>query len=101
MWGMASLVSLAHHALGLLVCALCNITDNIFGAIVMSVGPSGRIVVEVEPELKRELHSALVKDGQTLKDWFVKRAEEYVRDAQQMKFFDHLPPAKQAQDRAG
>ena len=67
----------------------------------MSVGPSGRIVVEVEPELKRELHSALVKDGQTLKDWFVKRAEEYVRDAQQLKFFDNLPPSKQTQDRAG
>jgi hypothetical protein len=67
----------------------------------MSVGPSGRIVVEVEPELKRELHSALVKDGQTLKDWFVKRAEEYVREGQQLNFFDNLPPAKQAQDRAG
>ncbi len=67
----------------------------------MSVGPSGRIVVEVEPELKRELHSALVKDGQTLKDWFVKRAEEYVREGQQLNFFDNLPPAKQTQDRAG
>ena len=67
----------------------------------MSVGPSGRIVVEVEPELKRELHSALVKDGQTLKDWFVKRAEEYVREGQQLNFFDNLQPAKQAQDRAG
>lgn len=65
----------------------------------MSVGPSGRIVVEVEPELKRELHSALVKDGQTLKDWFVKRAEEYVREGQQLNFFDNLPPAKQAQNK--
>lgn len=67
----------------------------------MSIGPSGRIVVEVERALKRELHSALVKDGQTLKDWFVKRAEEYVREGQQLNFFDNLPPTKQAQDRAG
>lgn len=66
----------------------------------MSVGPSGRIVVEVEPELKRELHSALVKNGQTLKDWFVKRAEEYLREGQQLNFFDNLPSAKQAQNKA-
>lgn len=66
----------------------------------MSVGPSGRIVVEIEPVLKRELHSALIKDGQTLKDWFVERAEEYVREGQQLNFFDNLPPVKQAQDRA-
>lgn len=79
---MASLVLLAHHAFGLLVCALCNITENIFGAIVMSVGPSGRIVVEVEPELKRELHSALVKNGQTLKDWFVAQAEIFIESRQ-------------------
>lgn len=51
----------------------------------MSVGPSGRIVVEVEPELKRELHSVLLKDGQTLKDWFVTQAKSYVEGHQQMK----------------
>lgn len=50
----------------------------------MSVGPSGRIVVEVEPELKRELHSVLVKDGQTLKDWFVAQAKNYVEGHQQL-----------------
>ncbi len=65
----------------------------------MSVGTNGRIAFKVEPDLKRELHSALVKDGQTLKDWFVKRAEEYVREGQQLNFFDSLPPAKQAQNR--
>lgn len=65
----------------------------------MSVGPSGRIVIEVELGLKRELHSALIKDGKTLKDWFVKRAEEYVRGGQQLNFFDDLPPTKQTQGR--
>lgn len=50
----------------------------------MSVGPSGRIVVEVEPELKRELHSALVKDGQTLKEWFVTQAKNYIDGHQQL-----------------
>lgn len=50
----------------------------------MSVGPSGRIVVEVEPELKREFHSALVKDGQTLKDWFVAQATKFVEGRRQL-----------------
>ena len=60
----------------------------------MSVGPSGRIVVEVEPELKRELHSALVKDGKTLKDWFVTQAETFVKNRQLALQFDNKSSAK-------
>ena len=90
MWGIASLVSLVslvsleHHARNLPTCAICNITRKLFGDVIMSVGPSGRIVVEVEPELKRELHSALVKDGQTLKDWFVDQATKFVEGRRQL-----------------
>jgi len=61
----------------------------------MSVGPSGRIVVEVAPELKRELHSALVKDGKTLKDWFVTQAESFVESRQRAFQFDHKSSTKQ------
>jgi DNA (cytosine-5)-methyltransferase 1 len=39
-------------------------------------GESGRIVVDVEPELKRRIYSALSLSGGTLKDWFLKAAEE-------------------------
>lgn len=39
-------------------------------------GESGRIVVDVEPELKRRIYSALSLSGGTLKDWFIKVAEE-------------------------
>jgi DNA (cytosine-5)-methyltransferase 1 len=39
-------------------------------------GESGRIVVDVEPELKRRIYSALSLSGGTLKDWFIKAAEE-------------------------
>jgi DNA (cytosine-5)-methyltransferase 1 len=39
-------------------------------------GESGRIVVDVEPELKRKIYSALSLSGGTLKDWFIKVAEE-------------------------
>ena len=44
----------------------------------MSRGPSGRIVVEVDPALKKRLHAALTLDGITLKDWFWQQAEAYL-----------------------
>lgn len=44
----------------------------------MSRGPSGRIVVEVDPALKKRLHAALTLDGLTLKDWFRQQAEAYL-----------------------
>lgn len=44
----------------------------------MSKGASGRIVIEVEPTLKRRLYSTLAMDGSTLKDWFIQCAEAYL-----------------------
>lgn len=46
----------------------------------MSKGDSGRIVIEIEPTLKRQLYSALAMDGSTLKDWFIQCAERHVKD---------------------
>lgn len=46
----------------------------------MARGPSGRLVIEMDPNLKRDLHSALAADGLTLKDWFLKHVSEYVAD---------------------
>ena len=44
----------------------------------MSRGPSGRIVAEVDPALKKRLHAALTLDGITLKDWLRQQAEAYL-----------------------
>lgn len=49
-------------------------------------GESGRIVIEIEPELKRRLYSTLALSGFTLKDWFLQQAEHYIEDYQQPKF---------------
>ena len=46
-------------------------------------GESGRIVIDVEPELKRRIYSALSLSGGTLKDWFIKAAEELCEEKQQ------------------
>jgi hypothetical protein len=44
----------------------------------MAKGVSGRVVVQIQPSLKRELHSALAMDGQTLKSWFIEAANHYI-----------------------
>jgi hypothetical protein len=43
----------------------------------MARGPSGRLVIEVDPHLKRDLHSALAADGTSLKHWFLSCVREY------------------------
>ncbi len=50
----------------------------------MAVGPSGRIVVDIDPDLKHELHAALEQDGVSLKQWFIERAKEHLRDRGQL-----------------
>jgi hypothetical protein len=51
----------------------------------MSIGSSGRIVIEVEPEVKRHLYSVLARDGMTLKDWFLREAQAYLASANQLQ----------------
>jgi len=54
----------------------------------MAVGTSGRIVIDVDPALKRRLHSALRQDAKSLKDWFLERCREYLAERQQPRLFD-------------
>jgi len=51
--------------------------------IKMAIGESGRVVVELDPALKRELHSALREDGRNLKDWMIENANLYLETRQQ------------------
>ncbi|MEQ6344024.1 hypothetical protein [Vibrio cyclitrophicus] len=46
----------------------------------MAKGESGRIVLEVEPELKKALYSILAMEQQTLKDWFVDKAQRHIKE---------------------
>ena len=51
----------------------------------MSIGNSGRIVIEIEPDLKQELHAALKQEGLNLKTWFLENATEFLADRGQLK----------------
>ena len=53
----------------------------------MARGDSGRIVLEIDPSEKDELYSAVTKDGMTLKEWFRRKAAEYLRERNQTQLF--------------
>ena len=57
----------------------------------MSRGPSGRIVVELEPDLKQQLYSTLALDGLTFKDWLIARVEQYIVNYKQHQLFAAEP----------
>ena len=60
----------------------------------MSRGASGRVVVEIDPVLKRELYAELARENLTLKDWFIKNARDYVERRRQPVLFAAEPPTK-------
>jgi hypothetical protein len=46
----------------------------------MAKGNSGRIVVEIDPELKQELYEALGEQGLNLKQWFLENVDELLSE---------------------
>jgi len=48
--------------------------------ICLARGKSGRIVLEVDPNIKRKLYLALEQNQITLKDWFLETANIYISD---------------------
>ena len=49
----------------------------------MARGTSGRLVVDIDPELKKQFHAALTLDGTTFKDWLLMHLEQYLKDRNQ------------------
>lgn len=49
----------------------------------MSIGKSGRVVIEMEPELKKELHTILRKEGTNLKAWFLENVDQLLAERSQ------------------
>lgn len=61
-------------------CALCYI-------ICVARGSSGRIVVEIDPELKNELYIELARRNLTLKAWFIAVSEHLIASSRQPSLF--------------
>jgi hypothetical protein len=47
---------------------------------IMARGSSGRIVVDMDPQIKGLLHARLAEEGLTLKDWFMHHVGSYLED---------------------
>ena len=70
---------------------------TLFGLWFMSVGNSGRIVIEIDPELKQELHAVLRLEGTNLKAWFLAHVEEFLAEkGQKSLIFEDGQQAKEA-----
>lgn len=53
----------------------------------MAIGKSGRIVLEIDHELKRRLYSMLALENKTLKEWFIAQAVQHIDRQQQPSLF--------------
>lgn len=53
----------------------------------MAKGSSGRVVIVVEPGLKRDLYVELARRGLTLKDWFIDQATHFLETSHQPLLF--------------
>jgi len=51
----------------------------------MPKSPSGRVVVELEPGLKRMLYSRLAIENLTLKEWLTEQINVYLQEAANSK----------------
>jgi len=51
-------------------------------------GASGRIVIEIDPEKKNLLYTALMEDNLTLKDWFTRNMAYYLENRDQQNLFE-------------
>ncbi|HIJ75619.1 MAG TPA: hypothetical protein HPP81_02785 [Deltaproteobacteria bacterium] len=50
----------------------------------MARGNSGRIVLEVDVDLKNSMYARLEEDNLKLKAWFIQRAKEYLESPKQL-----------------
>ena len=54
----------------------------------MAIGDSGRVVLEIDPDFKREFYGTLTKEGTTLKQWFLEQAQSYMEQIENPMLFE-------------
>jgi hypothetical protein len=64
----------------------------------MAVGSSGRIVLEIDPLLKKQIYAALEESGITLKSWFIDTARSQLVEKKQLLLSLEEPSASGGPD---
>jgi len=62
------------------------------GDLGMPKGNSGRVVIDAGAPLKRRLYRVLDAQGVTLKDWFMRTAEEHIDQYEQPRLLPQERP---------
>jgi hypothetical protein len=65
----------AHFDLGFMLHHICD--------VIMARGTSGRFVIELDPETKRDFYAALSSEGLTVKEWFARHVGTYIAERSQ------------------
>ena len=63
----------------------------------MPVGDSGRIVLEIDPVLKKQIYAVLSESGLTLKTWFIETARAQLIEKHQLAL-DLRVPGKEEEE---
>jgi hypothetical protein len=69
--------------------------------LAMPRSDSGRVVIQIEPEIKKRLYAALALSGSTLKDWFIKSAARFCDESMQPSLFGSPPSSRESALTAG
>ena len=69
--------------------------------MIVARGRSGRIVLEIDPELKRKLYLALEKKQQTMKKWFISEALSLIKTESKHTLFEEKDKKLRANTRNG
>lgn len=57
----------------------------------MPVGGSGRVIIEMDPQLKQQLYQTLKSEGLTMREWFLQCVKGYLDSkVQQQSLFNDL-----------
>ena len=49
----------------------------------MPRGQSGRVVIEMDPDFKRQVYVSLAREGLTLREWFIREASAFIGNSEQ------------------